>query len=224
VHGKKTQGLSNRCVVSRPDLCVQSVNMTTIFEGPAEETSVKLLPAPALVKALLPEDTCVSDFVFSMMALYGDGSAHAEATDFIRFLTHKLAPDIDVQTSEWSFEELDHLRPGTVSTELGEQTDFLLLVSEEQQDLPLGIRRWIASWLKQARPSCALVCLVGSAADRCPVWPAHHNLKNACAEAGVSFFASSFQSRGDARQCCPAHHFFTAGFSLSGVSHWGINE
>jgi hypothetical protein len=197
-----------------------------MFDAPTEETSVKLLAAPALVKALLAQDASVKESVFSMLALYGGGDAHVEATDFITFLAHEFAPDLDVQTSEWSFEELGHLRPDAVSTELTEQTDVLLLVAEEREDLPLAIRRWIASWLKQAGRSSALVCLVGSAPDRCPVWPAQHNLKNACAEAGVSFFASSFHSRADlpAQQCCPAPRFFSAGFSLSGVSHWGINE
>jgi hypothetical protein len=108
-----------------PALCRPIKYMRTTFDAPREET--KLLPAPALVKALLAQDSSVNESVFSMLALYGGGDAHAEATDFTSFLANQLAPDLEVQTSEWSFEELDHLRPGTVSTELAEQTDVLLL-------------------------------------------------------------------------------------------------
>jgi hypothetical protein len=186
----------------------------------------KLLPAPASVKALLAEQAAETQGVFSVLALYGGESAHAEAIRFAEFLAHNLAPDVDVQTSEWSFAELQHLRPGQVTAELAEQTDVLLLVTEEHQELPVPIRRWIASWLRQARPSCALVCLVGSAPDHCPVWPADRNLRNACAEAGVSFFASSFHSKAAScpQQCCPAHLLLSIEVSLSGISRWGINE
>jgi hypothetical protein len=201
--------------------------MTTMLASFSQET--KLLPAPASVKALLAESrSCgtATEGVFSVLALYGGQNAHAEAIRFAEFLAHNLAPDVDMQTSEWSFAELQHLRPGQVTAELAEQTDVLLLVTEEHQELPVPIRRWIASWLRQARPSCALVCLVGSALDHCPVWPADRNLRNACAEAGVSFFASSFHSKATAplQQCCPAYPALSLEISLSGISHWGINE
>jgi hypothetical protein len=192
----------------------------------SQETGLKLLPAPASAKALLAEQVATTDCIFSVLVLYGGQSAYAEATRFMEFLTANLAPDVDVQASEWSFEELQHLRPGGVTTELAEQTDVLLLVTEEHQDLPVPVRRWIASWLKQARSSSALVCLVGSAPDHCPVWPTDRNLRNACAEAGVSFFATSFHSKtaSPRPECCPVHPSLSIDVSLSGISHWGINE
>jgi hypothetical protein len=197
------------------------------INAPAQDGNVKLLPPSAdHIKALLAEHISEAELLLSVTILYSDENAHAEAMRFNKFLTQMLGPDLGFQTSQWRLDELRYLRPGAVMMELAEQTDVLVLVTNEQDDLPITVRRWIALWLNQADPGCALVCLVGSATDRCPVWPATANLRNACEHAGVSFFASSFhaQPAPEAPQASQPEMLITVHCSLTGVSHWGINE
>jgi hypothetical protein len=136
---------------------------------------------------------------------------------FREFLEQKLGSEMDFQIRHWTFEELEHLRPGIVARKLAEETHVLVLVTEELRELAVGVRKWMISWLDQARPWYALICLSGTR-DLCEC------LRNACREAGVNFFASRFRTDTAAihRQVrrAPAAHDAEEG----GVTHWGINE
>lgn len=199
--------------------------MTTTLLPVGQDAAVKLLSPPALhVKALLPEYVSEAQALLSVTILCSGDGAGAEAAHFTKFLAQKLGPDVDFQANYWTFDELQHLRSGMVATELAEQTHVLILVAEELQELPVSVRKWIVGWLNQARPWYAFVCLVGSRDGR-SMSAVCQCLRNACEQARVSFFLSSFRTRVRPTSASRASRAITPKVEPPfGVAHWGINE
>ena len=179
----------------------------------------KLVSPPATrVKAFFSDHPPNAEAVLSVTMLCSAEGAHEEAAHFTEFLGEKLGRDTDLQISHWTFEELEHLRPGVVARELAEETRVLALVAAEPLELPVRVRKWIVSWLNQAQPWYALVYLYGTR-DGC------ERLRSACREARVNFFASGFQTHHAVTN--PRTRSAPAGFEAEqrrGGSHWGINE
>ena len=190
-----------------------------MLDESGEET--KLLAAPRC-RMLLAEQTppCLS-----VTALFGDETAHDEIQRFVKFLSGGLDADIDVRLRHWSYTELEHLRAETVAAELAEQTDLLLLVTQQDEALPAPVARWIAAWLQQASKRCAAVCLVGNRDNSAAEATVARNLRNACEQAQVEFFISTFTLREPrvkiATPLCAGRRDAPCG---AGIMHWGINE
>ena len=193
--------------------------MRTLLDPGIDET--KLL-APPDGRTLLAE---CGEAVVSMTALFEDEPWQEEVQRFTQLLATKLGHDIPLQVRHWTYSELQHLRAERIASELAEQTDLLLLVTQADAVLPEAVGRWIAAWLRQADASCAAVCLVGLNEGDTAESGVARNLRNACAHANVEFFVSSFKLDAS-RKSIPASPRQVPVHQLHGfgIMHWGINE
>ena len=193
--------------------------MTTLLDQ--ESAATKLLSGPR-EQALLAE---YSEAVVSMTALFEGEAWHEEVQRFTELLTSRLGDDIALQVRHWTYAELQHLRAERIASELAEQTDVLLLVTQADAVLPEAVGRWVAGWLRQANASCAAVCLVGLSEGDTPESGVARNLRNACEHAKVECFVSSFALDASRKPILRSPRQ-NPRYQLqgSGVMHWGINE
>ncbi|HMJ66480.1 MAG TPA: hypothetical protein VK615_14135 [Candidatus Binatia bacterium] len=115
-------------------------------------------------------------------------SAAFERERFRGFLRDILGEDSEARASSVAFDDLQTM-PFSIETD-GKPAEVVVLIVAEEESIPARVRAWVASWLNQAGPDSALICLIAGVYHETPIW---HELHHACDEAGVAFFATGLQ-------------------------------
>jgi hypothetical protein len=195
--------------------------MTAMLEccDKREKPVVRLLTWPEMPqKNLELKVPSTSPVVLSVLTLYSESVA-SEYGRFAAFLNDLLGEGAELCGTAVAFENLQNSTAGLLTE--SESSDVVVLITREEE-LPLKVRHWLASWLKQAHADSAVICLLADGVYHdSATW---HGVHRACDEAGVAFFATGFKADAIARPQnaksapgeCKTH--------CSGAVHWGINE
>jgi hypothetical protein len=195
--------------------------MTTMLQladqdGPA---GLLLWNPPEAAQTKFESKLCsIPDATVNVLTLYSESVA-AEHSRFTAFLQDLLGIDCELQGSALCFEDFER-RPPTINP-----TDIVVLIaSNEGEGVPLKVRKWLSSWLTQEGGHSAVVCLLARGTYReTGIW---HGVHRACDAAGVAFFATGFEPKGNPglRRFAPSQSWLPAHDVSSGIAHWGINE
>jgi hypothetical protein len=160
---------------------------------------------------------------FNLVMLYDHEFAAEAARRIVSGLLGRCLPETDMHEDCWRFEEMAHAQFRQEAWELAKACDLMVLVTMNEEHLPLEVCSWVDQWTRtRSESDAALVFLRISTERYATTPPLPCGLETA---PNLAVFTGTF-SLPDSKQCfISPEPAFAASTPYSRIpDRWGINE
>jgi hypothetical protein len=158
---------------------------------------------------------------FNLVMLYDDELVARAARRIVSALLGRCLPETDMHEDFWRFEEMAHPQFRHEAWDLAKGCDLMVLVTMNEQHLPLEVCSWIEQWTRTRVEGDAALVFLRISSDGCArTPPLRCGLETA---PNLAIFTGTF-SLPDSKQCAVLPEPAASIPSSRIPERWGINE